>query len=315
VAVARQGFPSASRLYRSGRDYQKSAHAPVLNARGEIVGVLSVEADADFFDALGSLRRGAVITGVSVLVFLLVMAFLLGHLLRSVMQYRTSILRQQNLAAMGRMTAGIAHEIRNPLGIIRGAGELQANRLKEAGIDMPTSDFIQEEVDRLDRILSRYLAFGKGGGVELESLELDSLIRRVVRNLKAELAGTGVTVRIEADAKLPKIQGDSPGLQQVLLNLLFNARDEMPEGGEILIELKGRARNLQLLIHDQGRGLRGQQSEVLFEPFHTGKEKGSGLGLAVVRQVIEDHGGNVKLEDRRDGHGAVATITLPIEGV
>jgi len=160
VASAREGFATPSRLYRSGDLMQKSAHAPVWNSRGRVAGVITAEAEADFLDALTALRRAAWLTAGLVLAFLSLMAWLLSRQQRALIGARTAMLRQENLATMGRMTAGIAHEIRNPLGIIRGAGEIQAQRLREAGIDLPTLDYIPDEVDRLDRILTRYLTFG-----------------------------------------------------------------------------------------------------------------------------------------------------------
>ena len=317
VASAREGFPAASRLYRSGGLYQKSAHAPVRDSAGTVAGVISVEAEADFFTSLRTLRRAAFLTGLGVLVFLSIVAALLAGLLRAIMRYRASILRQENLAAMGRMTAGIAHEIRNPLGIIRGAGELQARRLREEGIALPTTEFIPEEVDRLDRILSRYLAFGKGGGLEKEALDIGKLARRVARNLEDELGRDGVRIEFASGSGLPMVQGDSPGLQQVFLNLFFNARDAMPSGGLITVDFKPGPDVLEIRIADQGAGLGGRAGESLFEPFRTTREKGSGLGLAVVRQVVEDHGGRIRLVDREseDGcSGAVAIMELPIGG-
>ncbi len=131
VRVAQEGFPAASRLYRTAGVYQKSAHAPVRDAMGEVAGILTVEGDADFFGALAALRRGALVTEVAVMLFLAAMGAQLWRLQAGMARARAAAWRAEELAAMGRMTAAIAHEIRNPLGIIRGAAQHLAARLRD----------------------------------------------------------------------------------------------------------------------------------------------------------------------------------------
>ena len=313
VASAREGFATPSRLYRSGDLMQKSAHAPVWNSRGRVAGVITAEAEADFLDALTALRRAAWLTAGLVLAFLSLMAWLLSRQQRALIGARTAMLRQENLATMGRMTAGIAHEIRNPLGIIRGAGEIQAKHLREAGIDLPTLDYIPDEVDRLDRILTRYLTFGRGGsGLESEPLDLAKLVRRSARLAERELAASGAELAVEIDDGPLTVSGDNPSLQQVMLNLLLNARDAMPEGGRVTVRLAREGAEAVLRVLDEGTGLGGLSEDEIFEPFRTTKEKGSGLGLAMVRQVVDEHGGAIGLQDREDGPGAVAEVRLPL---
>jgi signal transduction histidine kinase len=313
VLAAAGGFPAAGGLVRAGDIFQKSAHAPILDADGAVTGVLTVEAEADFFDALARLRRGAWATLAAVLVVLSVLGALLLRLQRSLVRTRLEMLRQENLAMMGRMTAGIAHEIRNPLGIIRGAGEIQAAKLRQLGVELPTLDFVTEEVDRLDRILTRYLTFGKGAEaeVDLEPVNLGRLTERVARMLRPELEAVGVHVELHDDSADALVAGDSPGLQQVLLNLLLNARDAQQGGGTVEVRLDADADTVRLRVLDTGTGLGGHTQEELFEPFLTTKQKGSGLGLAVVKQVVENHGGRIGLRNRTDGPGAEALLELP----
>ncbi len=313
VALAREGFTAPSRLYRAGDVMQKSAHAPVWDSTGRVAGVVTAEAEADFLGALANLRRAAWATGAIVLAFLSLMAVLLTRQQRSLARARAEMIRQENLAMMGRMTAGIAHEIRNPLGIIRGAGELHAGKLRELGVDMPTLDYIPEEVDRLDRILTRYLTFGTAGaGSELEPLAFDRLVQRSAQMAEQELSRANVTLTVDSSGGPLTIVGDSPSLQQVLLNLLLNARDAMPDGGRIDVRLTTDKSEAVLQVVDEGTGLGGLSEDEAFEPFRTTKEKGSGLGLAVVRQVVKDHGGVMSLRDRDDGSGAVAEVRLPL---
>ncbi|MBK6898872.1 MAG: hypothetical protein IPH09_06265 [bacterium] len=311
VASALGGAPEPGSLVKVGDEFQKSAYAPVWSADGRVAGVLSVDAEAGYFRALGDLRRVAWLTVGAVLAFLTAMALVVARLERSLARARAVAQRQETLAAMGRMTAGIAHEIRNPLGIIRGAGEIQAAKLRELGVELPTADFIPEEVDRLDRILTRYLTFGRGGAPQPEPLDLEALARRVARLAAGELERAGVRVEVENRGVAGPVAGDSPGLQQVLLNLLLNARDAMPGGGVVTIVLAPAGDGVELRVRDGGGGLGGRSQDELCAPFFTTRQQGSGLGLAVVRQVVEDHGGTFALRDRDDGPGAEAVVALP----
>jgi two-component system sensor histidine kinase HydH len=207
---------------------------------------------------------------------------------------------------MGRMTAGIAHEIRNPLGIIRGAGEHLARLLADRGIEDEVVSFIPEEVDRLDRILAGYLAFGTDALGELEDVDLASVVRRTVRLVAPDLA-------VDVTEPLPAApcRGDPRRLQQVLLNLLLNARDAMPAGGRVTVGLSSAGGRHRVTVADEGTGLQGAARDRAFEPFWTSKDKGGGLGLAVSRRIAREHGGDLTLADRADASGCVATLELP----
>ncbi|MCP4573063.1 MAG: hypothetical protein GY838_11970 [bacterium] len=316
VEVALAGDAAASRLYRLGTVYQKSAHAAVVLddpwLEGPVVvGVVTVSGSPDFFDSLAVLRRGAGLTGGIVVAIVVLMLVLLYRMAVSVNRYRDRMLRQEHLAAMGRMTAGIAHEIRNPLGIIRGSGEHLARVLDEAGIEDEVAGYVTEEVDRLDRILSGYLAFGRDTDAADEVFDLDESARRCVRLAEDMLATNGVTAVCADDWPRTPVRGDPRRLQQVLLNLLLNARDAMPTGGEATLALNSREGRARLTVTDVGTGL-ADRPERLFEPFRTTKEKGSGLGLALSRRIVEDMGGTLDLTDRSDAVGAVAILVLPL---
>ena len=318
VAAARGGTAAAGPLYRGpgGGAFQKSAHAPVFNYSSEgayQVAVVTVSGSPGFFVALERLRRVAGLTVAVVVVVLAVLGVALQRIVAALDRAREAAVRQENLAAIGRMTAGIAHEIRNPLGIIRGAGQHLERVLDQAGIVDEVAAFIPEEVDRLDRILSGYLALGAGQQGTAEDFDLVACLRRGVRLLAPELAATGVVVDGPGDAPPVVVRGDPRRLQQVLLNLLLNARDAMPGGGRIAIAVAAPAAAARVIVTvaDEGTGLAAVDPARLFEPFRTTKEKGSGLGLAISRRIAEDMGGTLDLRERRDRQGAEAVLSLP----
>ena len=315
VDLAGQGFARTTKLYRLQQTFQKSAHAPVLllepgQERPLVVGVLTVSGSPDFFESLARLRRAAFGTASAVLVVLVLLGFFLHRVNRSLERAQASILQQENLAAMGRMTAGIAHEIRNPLGIIRGTGEHLQRVLADAGIEDETAGFIPEEVDRLDRILSGYLAFGTDRTGPTEDFDPAMIVARSIHLVESEMSERGVTIEFEPPA-MPAVHGDPRRLQQVVLNLLLNARDAMPDGGEIHVSFTEFEGRIDLTVTDHGAGLGSRDPERLFEPFYTTKEKGSGLGLALSRRIVEEMGGTLTLAECLEWRGAVASVRLP----
>jgi two-component system sensor histidine kinase HydH len=319
VAAARSGVAAAGPLYRAPHSpdtFQKSAHAPVFHYSAEgpyPVGLLTVSGSPDFFVALERLRRAAWLTAAVVLAVMAGLGVVLQRILVALERTREAVRRQENLAAMGRMTAGIAHEIRNPLGIIRGAGQHLERVLADAGLEDEVAAFIPEEVDRLDRILSGYLAFGTEQAAPAEDFELAACLRRGVRLMADELRATGVSVEGPDVGDPWRVRGDPRRLQQVCLNLLLNARDAMPEGGRVHLALALSRDETQVVVTvtDEGPGLGGVDRQRLFEPFWTTREKGSGLGLAISRRIVEDMGGTLELCDRGDRRGAEARLSLP----
>lgn len=315
VGQALTGSKATSPLYKLQSTYQKSAHAPVIQddlyGGRFVVGVLTVSGSPDFFDALSKLKMAALMTASLVVALLVLMGLLLHRINLALQRSRQSLQKQESLAAMGRMTAGIAHEIRNPLGIIRGAGQHLQRVLKNAGIADEVADFIPDEVDRLDGILGGYLEFGGKTGTTPEVLDMGVVARRSVAHLEDSLQDNAISLDLDLPEGI-RVLGNSGRLQQVLLNLILNSRDAMKDGGRIEVVLSPKDGLARLQILDQGVGLEVSDSDKLFEPFFTTKEKGSGLGLATCRQIVEEWGGTISLNNRPDRSGAIAEITLPV---
>lgn len=318
MEAASLGVGTATKLYVLDAEaglQQMSAHAPIMNYvadGGYVVAVITVSGSPDFFATLTDLRRGSYLTGGLVLAVLLVMGVFLWQINLSLSRYRAAMLRQENLAAMGRMTAGIAHEIRNPLSIIRGAGQHLQRVMADHGIVDEMADFIPEEVDRLDHILAGYLAFGTNSEVADEDFDLNEILGRTLDLMRDDLQANRIALA-RAESRHPvAVAGDPRRLQQVIMNLLINARDAMPSGGVITIKTTTSADVARVTIADEGHGILPAQEDKLFEPFWTAKEKGSGLGLAMSRRIMEDMAGGLQLNNRLDRAGAIAEFWLPI---
>ena len=224
----------------------------------------------------------------------------------------------EHLAAIGRMSAQVAHEIRNPLHAMGLEAEMayeQAVRLKDSGLRQ-TVQSIQEGIERLDLITQNYLKLSRMSGDELERLDLREVIGETLAQHEALLQSRGFAVNWESDGSHPYfVSGDRPLLHQALGNLVKNSIQAC-EGESNLPRIEIRLRSLEsgrfeLRFEDSGPGIAPELRERLFTPFLTTKANGTGLGLSFIRKVVEDHGGEVGVAEPRILRGAAFTIYLP----
>jgi signal transduction histidine kinase len=309
VRAALAGATLHGELFASGDDMLMAAFAPIASADDGIVAALGVEADARFFAAVSRLRIALIASAVASAVALIALGLAFVRLQTSLQRAQAAVQRAETLAAMGRMTAGIAHEIRNPLGIIKAAAARLRKRYDDPGAPDERFDFITEEVDRLDGILTGYLGFARDEPPERAPLDLGALVERSVRLASPELEAAGVRSSVEA-ASACTVQGDARRLQQVILNLVLNAVQAMPQGGDVRVRLTRQSGEALLTIEDTGPGFPHAGRERLFEPFVTTRATGSGLGLAVAQRIVEQHGGRIVLADA-EGGGARVEVHVP----
>lgn len=223
-----------------------------------------------------------------------------------------SLRRRDRLAALGEMSAGIAHEIRNPLGIISASAQLLGKRQEAAAGAGQLLDIIQEEAARLDGLITDFLSFGRPAQPHLQSVDLKGVLLRAVDHLDGMARQRGVAVRAELpEASLPG-RVDPDMMQQVLLNLLLNALDATPAGGQIIARACREEGGLRLEIHDTGGGISEENLGKVFNPFFTTKEKGTGLGLANAYRMVEAHGGELTVRSAPE-EGTTFTVRLPLE--
>jgi len=227
------------------------------------------------------------------------------------------LIRSERLATVGRMAAQIAHEVRNPLSSIGLNAELLGDELVDRG-DEPRKLIasIISEVDRLTEITETYLRFARLPRPKLERESLGDIVTSVIAMARGELAHDHVALSVDVAAGLPDVAADEAQLRQALINLVRNAREAMsmstPDSGKRL-EISVREQppgQIALRVSDSGPGIGGADISKIFDPFFSTKARGTGLGLALVHQIVVDHGGRIEVASP-PGSGATFTLTFP----
>jgi signal transduction histidine kinase len=306
VVAALLGSSAHTPLYRSGSEYLMAGYAPLQGGLSFAVGV---EADARFFASLRRLGQSLFLLGAGSVAVLVMAGVLFLRVHSRLARAEAAVQRAETLAAMGRMAAAIAHEIRNPLGIIRGT----ATRLKKLYDDPERPDekfdYIADEVDRLSAVLDGYLGFARDEPPRLARLDLTPLVQRTLRLMQPELDGARVTLSTDLPTSC-NVAGDPQRLRQLLMNVILNAVQAMDGGGKLHVQLQEEASWACLACEDTGGGIPPPLRERVFEPFFTTREKGSGLGLAIVRRIVDEHRGEIRLGDAPGG-GTRVEVRLP----
>jgi len=313
IRQAWQGVPAASALHVIAGNRFLSAFAPVgVGAAGPAF-VLAVEANAAFFDILRVFRRGLVVGTTLSLGLLLLFGATLTWSVRALLRAEESLRRRERLAVMGQMAATVAHEIRNPLGIIKGTADVLKQRYARPEQADELFDYIPEEVERLNRLITDFLLLSREPDLHPEVLDLGALVQKIAKLAEREGAGT---VTCEVEDGLPAVSCDPGAVERVLLNLLRNAREASGTEGRVSISVfsrgKGRKRAVCVAVRDTGPGFPDEkQVGRIFEPFFTTKPTGTGLGLAVAETLVKAHGGWMEARNLPDG-GAEVRFCLPV---
>jgi signal transduction histidine kinase len=197
------------------------------------------------------------------------------------------------------------------LGIIRSSAELLKKKVAKIDPSNALPDIIVEEANRLNGIITDFINFARPRSPKLNPCRLDDVIEKTLTFLAPQIEGRGYTIEKAYQNPLPEIMGDAPMLHQSLLNLLINALQAMPEGGHISVGLRAEGGHACIEIEDAGQGIPADLSEKIWDPFFTTKDKGTGLGLGIVKNIIEAHGGSIRITNRVP-KGARVTIELPV---
>lgn len=229
-----------------------------------------------------------------------------GQLQKSFEQLR----RADRLSALGELSAGLAHEIRNPLGSIEGAVQILSRREVPDDTRKEFAELAHKEVFRLKGLLTNFLEFARPQPprrVPTDSL----LLLQSVSKLASDTAGmAGVSFRLECSEELPSLAVDPEQIKQVLLNLVLNAIQAMPRGGRIVLRANKEAEAIRLEVQDEGAGIAAEELEKIFDPFYTTRAGGTGLGLSIAYQIVSQHGGHISVRKNPE-RGMTFTIDLP----
>ncbi len=266
--------------------------------------------------ALHTYRADAVVRraqyNMAVLLALLMLGWFLGAVLYrfSVREERHQLemVRRERLAQMGEMGAMLAHEIRNPLAGIKGYAQIIGKRpaeIRNAGF----AQRIVAEAQRLERLVSDLLAYAGNESYPMTSIDLRELLVNNVSLVREEACRQHVTIGIECAEDI-QVFGNCDRLGQVLLNLMKNAVQAMPEGGSLLVTANASGKNVIIRISDSGEGIDTENLSRIFDPFYTTKARGTGIGLALCKKIVEEHKGKITVESAV-GTGTSVSVFLP----
>ncbi len=238
---------------------------------------------------------------------------------RSLRQAQQEARRAERLAALGQLSAGLAHEIRNPLGVIKGSAEILQQKLSASEpLAQELSGYIYTEVNRLSALVGRFLDFARPSQLNIKPEDVTELLEKCLKSVAEQGATANVKIVREYATSVPRAMMDAELCEQAFTNLLLNACEAMDNTGQLTIRaasVKGApasAAQIAVEIEDTGPGVSEEMKEQIFNPFFTTKKAGVGLGLAIVSKIIDAHGGSVKLVNS-PGQGACFRVTLPAE--
>jgi signal transduction histidine kinase len=224
-----------------------------------------------------------------------------------------TVRRTERLAALGQLSAGLAHEIRNPLSTIKTSAEMLAQNVPaDNALAHEMAGFISSEVDRTNALVTRFLDFARPLAVRLEKTDLVQLIDRAVANIEKHSPPLDVTIYKNYAPDIPPFLFDGQLMERVMYNLLLNAAQASPPQGTVTVKTRQFDETVEIDVIDRGPGIEPKHMESIFNPFFTTKPTGVGLGLAIVSKIVDEHGGKITVESE-PGEGSVFRVYLPLQ--
>jgi signal transduction histidine kinase len=231
---------------------------------------------------------------------------------RSLQQAEEAVRRSDRLAALGQLAAGLAHELRNPLGTIRASAEmLNRSVASENEVAREVAGFIAEEVDRTNSLVTRFLDFVRPLELRPAPADLAQVLDRSVAMVEREAAAREVTVYKNYSPDIPPFPLDAELMERVFYNLLANAAQATAPGGAVTVKTRPADGNAEISVIDRGEGIDPKLIDTIFNPFFTTKPDGVGLGLAICSKIVDQHGGKIAVESQ-PGKGSVFRVYLPL---
>jgi signal transduction histidine kinase len=295
------------------------AEQPLSGLSGPVSGVIEVVQDlTDDYHAIFRFQISVILTSSLVMgVLLLAMIFVVKKG-ETIMEQRATerlkliekLNRAEHLSSLGEMVAAVSHEIRNPLGIIRSSAELLKKKVAASDPSNKIPDIIVEEATRLNDIITDFLNYARPQSPSPVRCKVSELLEKNVGYLAPQLENSRCTVSIRLEDPELEVTADPNMLYQAFLNILINAMQAMPEGGHIDIFARSEGDSVVLRFEDSGPGVSAELEGKIWAPFFTTKDKGTGLGLVIVANIVRAHEGAVRLYNRRKG-GACVEVNIP----
>jgi len=231
---------------------------------------------------------------------------------RSLSEAEAAVRRSERLAALGQLSAGLAHELRNPLGTIRASAEMLTRTLSaENEVAREVAGFISTEVDRTNLLVTRFLEFARPLQLRIAPVDLTRVLDSAVEHLERNSPHYDVAVYKNYAPEIGQLPLDADLMERVFYNLLLNAAQATPSGGAITIKTRLTGDTAEIAVIDRGSGIAPKDMESIFNPFFTTKPEGVGLGLAIVSKIVDEHGGKMAVESEPN-KGSVFQVHLPI---
>jgi two-component system sensor histidine kinase HydH len=233
--------------------------------------------------------------------------------LGEVRRLKDEVRRQEKLAALGGLAAGVAHEIRNPLSSIKGLATFFQEQFADGSEAREAAGVMIREVDRLNRVISELLDFARPTDLNRRLSDLPPLINRSIQLIQQDAASQNITIEVHIPDDIRPVSIDPDRLTQCLLNLYLNALQAMPQGGTLTVGChhEDGGRKVRITVGDTGEGIAAEHLDSIFNPYFTTKNKGTGLGLAIVHKIIEAHQAHLNVEST-PGKGTRIMIEIPL---
>lgn len=229
-----------------------------------------------------------------------------------ILEIEDQLRRADRLTALGELSAGMAHEIRNPLGSIRGTAEILQEGIDPADPRFEFTRILIKEVDRLNLVVQNFLQFARPAPVERGRFDLAEVVNEIFELTRQPRLKGGVAAEVRVEG-VPPVAGDREQLKQVFLNLILNALQAMPDGGRLTVSAIVREATVEIAVADTGQGIPPENLGKIFNPFFTTRREGTGLGLAITHRIVQGHGGQIGVSSR-PGEGTTFTLSLPLAG-
>jgi two-component system, NtrC family, sensor histidine kinase HydH len=232
--------------------------------------------------------------------------------LTEVQELKNEIETSRRLASLGKLAAGIAHELRNPLSSIKGFATYFQERYKAIPEDQKTAEIMIQEVERLNRVIGQLQEFARPMKIHKKPVSLQSLIQHSLNMIERDAKAKDISIQTDLPQEVKEISLDQDSISQVLLNLFINSLQAMDREGTLSVRLlqDENSETIKIIVSDTGSGIKQQDLAHIFDPYFTTKQSGTGLGLAIVHKIIRAHGGEVRVESEQ-GKGSIVYILLP----